>query len=589
MRQHTRLFLPLAAALALGVTGCSSDDSPTGPTALSPSGISSTVSGGTLVRLSFTGRAGDTRYVVQRATGAASTDFAEVGAVTVTAGTTAYVFGDRSVVPNTTYRYRVAAVQGTTQSAWSDPINVTTGAGGSGGVVEITTDIAANRTFSADTIYRLKGFIHVLQGATLTINPGTTIQGDFATLGSSLFVLRGARIVARGTAEAPIVFTSSQPVGQRRPGDWGGLIIVGNAPVNRTGEIEIEGTGTSVGGGSGTNRRVIYSGGTAADDDSGELRYVRVEYAGFAPSLNNELNTLTFAAVGSRTRLSYLQSLAGLDDAFEWFGGTVDADHLVSYESGDDHYDMSEGYSGRLQYLIAFQSTVVPQRDGAGQPSADPQGIENDGCSGTGCTNGFIASPRTIPVVANFTLVGTGATASSGTGGGIGLMLRRGTGGYYVNGILARWPRGGTAVRDPETYALAGSTAVQDLAQADLAVKNVLLVETPISFEAGTGRFALDLLGNAIANNTTATTASLFTAFPATVDATTTASAFDWTPPAGSPAATGGLATFTGRLQTRTTSALASGNGSVTGTAFLGAAQPGGAKWWANWTRYAQR
>jgi hypothetical protein len=173
------------------------------------------------------------------------------------------------------------------------------------------------------------------------------IQGDFNTLGSSLFIMRGAKIQAVGTAEAPIVFTSSRPAGQRQPGDWGGLVIVGNGLINRTGDIEIEGTGTvTTGTPSGQNYRVLYSGGTANDDDSGELRYVRVEYAGFAPSLNNELNSFTFGAVGSRTKLSYLQSLAGLDDSFEWFGGAVDADHLVSYESGDDHYDMSRGTRG---------------------------------------------------------------------------------------------------------------------------------------------------------------------------------------------------------------------------------------------------
>src|SRR5205823_2469021 len=140
---------------------------------------------------------------------------------------------------------------------------------------------------------------------------------------------------------------------------------------------------------SGSNYQVLYSGGTANDDDSGELRYVRVEFAGFAPSTGNELNSFTFAAVGSKTKLSYLEAVAGLDDSYEFFGGAVDGDHLVSYESGDDHYDQSEGYIGRLQYVIGLQSTVLTPRSGAGNPSTDPQGIENDGCNGTGCTNGF--------------------------------------------------------------------------------------------------------------------------------------------------------------------------------------------------------
>jgi hypothetical protein len=162
-------------------------------------------------------------------------------------------------------------------------------------------------------------------------------------------------------------------------------------------------------------------------------------------------------------------------------------------------------------------------------------------------------------------------------------MLRRGTAGYYVNGLLARWPRAAVSIRDGETYVRAGSTASQDLATADLAVKNVLIVESAAAFQTGgsSTQNTLDLAGNAITSNTSATTASLFTAFPTTVDATTTAAAFDWTPGGASPAGSGGLATFTGKLATAAGTA-------VTGTAYLGAAQPGGTKWWQGWTTYAR-
>lgn len=592
MRLHAR---PLAAAAfaasAIALAACSSNnDGPTGNDALSPTGIAAATAGATSLRISFTGRAGDSKYVVQRAAGAAGTDFVARGEVPAQSGTTAYTFVDTGLVANTTYRYRIAAVRGSSQSAFTDPYNATTGAPGSGGVVTITQDIAASRTLYADTTYLLKGYIHVLNGATLTVQPGTTVQGDYTTLGSSLFIMRGAKIQAVGTAEAPIVLTSSRAAGQRQPGDWGGLILIGNGIDNRTGDIEIEGTGTVTGTASGTNYRVVYSGGTSNDDDSGELRYVRVEFAGFAPSLNNELNSFTFGAVGSRTKLSYLEALGGLDDSYEFFGGAVDGDHLVSYETGDDHFDMSEGYSGRLQYLIAFQSTVLAQRDGAGQPSTDPEGIENDGCNGTGCTNGFNATPLTLPVIANFTLIGTGNTATAGASGGIGMMLRRGTGGYYVNGVVARWPRAGVSLRDAETFVRAGSAATQDLATADLAIKNVFFTETPGVFQSGGSNVqnALDLPGNTLTDGGTAATASLFSAFPTTASATTAATAFDWTPAASAPIATGGLATFTGKLAARVTTPLASGNGTVAGTAFVGAAQPGGTKWWAGWTRYAQ-
>ncbi|HEX2778923.1 MAG TPA: hypothetical protein VHM30_05440 [Gemmatimonadaceae bacterium] len=453
------------------------------------------------------------------------------------------------------------------------------------GAADITQDITANRTFHAETTYTLKGFIHVTNGATLTIEPGTKILGDYATLGASLWIMRGAKIQAVGTADKPIVFTSSQPVGQRKPGDWGGLLIIGNAIDNRTGTVQIEGSGTAATGGSGQNYPVTYSGGTNAADNSGELRYVRVEFGGYAPSQDNELNSFTLAAVGSGTKLSYLEALLGLDDSFEWFGGSVDADHLVSYESGDDHFDQSESFNGRLQYLIAFQSKQFTQRAGAGSPSTDPQGIEQDGCNGTGCTNGFSQQPYTIPLISNFTIVGTGSTATSNANGGIGIMLRRGTGGYYVNGIIARWPRAAISLRDTATYNRAGATGTQNLATADLAVKNVLIVESPTVFQGANGtnvQNSLDLAGNAITQNTTATTASLFTAFPATVDVNTTAAAFDWTPAASSAAASGGLATFTGKLATK-------GGTAFTGTSYVGAAAPGGTKWWSGWTVYAQQ
>ena len=125
----------------------------------------------------------------------------------------------------------------------------------------------------------------------------------------------------------------------------------------------------------------------------------------------------TFAAVGSGTTMEYLQALSGLDDAFEWFGGAVDGKYFVSYESGDDHFDMSEGYVGRLQYLIAFQSKLLQPRPNAGNVSQDPQGIENDGCNGAGCVGGQDSQPYTIPLVANFTLIGFPNTVTLPTPG----------------------------------------------------------------------------------------------------------------------------------------------------------------------------
>lgn len=436
------------------------------------------------------------------------------------------------------------------------------------GAAVISSSITASRTLYKDTVYTLQGFVQVANGATLTIQAGTRIEGDFATVGSSLFITRGARISAIGTAAEPIVFTSSRPVGQRQAGDWGGLVIIGNGIINRAAPVILEGTGTGA-----SNPSQEYSGGNNNADNSGTLRYVRVEFAGYATATDAELNSFTFAAVGSGTTFEYLESLYGLDDSFEFFGGAVDGKYFVSYESGDDHFDMSEGYKGRLQFLIGYQSAKVVVRPGAGNASNDPQGIENDGCNGTGCATGQNSSPYTTPVVANFTMVGTGTgTDVDPTSGGYGAILRRGTGGYYVNGIIARWPKGAVGLRDSTTTKVRITDGIFDL-------RNVLVVESPSIFSTTSGGFVLtDSVTRSIVRDAGASTASLFTTF--TMPATAPAS-FDWAPPVGSLAASGGLTTFSGNMATAAGTV-------VLGTAYRGAAAPGGTKWWAGWTSYAK-
>jgi hypothetical protein len=433
------------------------------------------------------------------------------------------------------------------------------------GAAVISADITSNRTLYADTVYTLRGFIKVANGATLTIQPGTVIQGDFNTLGSSLFILRGARIVANGTAVNPIVFTSSRPAGQRQSGDWGGLIIVGNGIINRAAPTVLEGTNTGA-----NNPPVDYAGGNNNSDSSGSLRYVRIEFAGYATATDAELNSLTLAAVGSGTTIEYVQTLAGLDDAFEFFGGAVDAKYLVSYDAGDDHFDMSEGYVGRLQYLIAYQNRQVIPRAAAGNVSVDPQGIENDGCNGANCASGQNSQPLTVPIVANFTLVGAPTGVFAGTSGGVGMMLRRGTGGYYVNGVVARWERAAISLRDQTTL---------DRLPSNLVLNNIYVTQSGPTFQAASGttvQGTVDMAANGIVAASTAT-ASLFTGLPAEP---TSSTALDWTPGASSAISTGGMATFS--------TAIAARAGTfVTPTVYRGAADPSGAKWWTGWTVYA--
>ncbi len=549
------------ALLALSVAAlvaCGDDNGVTPPPATNnpPAGVAAAATGPTTVQVSWTApSAAATQFVVQRAPGATGGTFAEVGRPA--GSTTGY--GDTGLTVATTYRYRVAAVRNGVTSAFSTEVTVTT----SGPTLtDVTTDITSNTTWTSDRTWRIKGFRKVASGATLTIEAGTRIEGDFATVGSSLFVLRGARIVANGTAAAPIVFTSSQAAGQRQPGDWGGLIIIGNGIINRSGTVALEGTGTDPV----QNPTINYSGGSNNADNSGTLRYVRVEYAGFGPAQDAELNSFTFAAVGSGTTMDYLESLNGLDDSFEWFGGAADAAHLVSYESGDDHFDMSEGFQGRLQYVIAYQSKQLIPRAGAGNTSGDPQGIENDGCNGSGCDLGHNTTPFTIPVVANFTLVGT-APGVVAAGGGYGMVLRRGTGGHYVNGILARWPNAGISIRD------AGTT--NRVTEGVMSIRNVLIAESPLALQAGQQTY--DLAGNAITFEQATTAASIFAKFPT---APTSVADFDWSLSAAAAARTGGLATFTGDLAARAGAV-------IMGTTYRGAWNPAGTKWWEGWTSYS--
>lgn len=561
---HFGLGTLTRTALLAGVVlvgACSDDPVDPDPTPNpAPTGLAAAATGTTTINVTWTAASpAVTQYILQRSTGGGA--FTEIARPA--AGATSYA--DAGLTADTEYSYRLAAVRDGETSAFSATASATTDEDViPSNEVEVTANITSNTTWTADKTYILKGFIKVANGATLTIQPGTRIVGDFETLGASLFVLRGARIVANGSAANPIVFTSERTAGERQPGDWGGLVLVGNARINRSGTVILEGTDTDPV----LNPPVPYSGGDNDFDNSGTLRYVRVEYAGYAPVEAAELNAFTIAAVGSQTTLEFLQALNGLDDHFEFFGGTVDGRNFVSYEAGDDHFDMSEGYRGRLQYLIAYQSKVLTPRAGAGGVSSDPQGIENDGCgsnAGGGCDLGYNSTPLNTPVVANFTLVGTGPGVV-GAGGGYGMVLRRGTGGHYVNGILARWPNAAIGYRDAQTK--------QRETEGVFSLQGIYVAETTTLFQAGQQTYGTPAN---LEHSAATTAASLFTAFPANPSA---AGDFDWSLTGGATPATGGVAAFSGDLAQKAGTF-------VTGTTYRGAAQPGGAKWWAGWTEYS--
>lgn len=576
MKRSTTLragFILAAAILA----GCDSDNGtgPTEPQPLpAPSGVAVSALSPTSALISFSPVTGATEYAIERAQGQSGGTFAAAGTTSETSWT------DEGLAPSTTYQYRIRARAGAgTDSPFSGVALVTTPEPGAREAT-ISSDITSNRTLYADTVYQLSGFIKVANGATLTIEPGTKIVGDFDIPGSSLFVLRGARIIADGRADAPIVFTSERAFGQRQPGDWGGVIIVGNGITNRGAPTYIEGTGTDAV----QNPLVDYSGGTDNGDDSGILRYVRIEFAGFPTAPNEELNSLTMAALGRGTTIENVQVLLGLDDSFEWFGGAVDARNLISYEASDDHFDASEGFVGRVQNMIAFQSIrPEPRPNLAGGAASDPQGIENDGCWAENCNAGnssrSASEPYTVPIFANFTLIGAPPGAWETPSGNMGMNLRRGVGGLYVNGVVARYSRAGISFRGEQTN--------QRIADGVMALRNVYFTDNGSTFLApgGSGegaQYALDLAANALEEGSAAT-ASLFTALPTSTQNADAAS-FDWTPAAGSPIATGGLNDFSGLPEALRNAAA----GFVTPTTYRGAADPNGAKWWQGWTNYAR-
>jgi hypothetical protein len=582
MKLTSRALAAMTVGFAL-VTACSSDSS-TAPTPDPIVGVAAVAKSTTSTTITFTSNAGDASYDIERAEGTAGA-FSLVTTVTAPPTSAPVTYTDANLKPNTVYRYHVIAIRGGQRSVASGEATVTTLNFGNAAAT-INADILASRTLYADTAYTLSGFIHVANGATLTIQPGTIIKGDFNVLGSSLLILKGAKINAVGTPNAPIVFTSSRPAGQRQPGDWGGLLLIGNALNNRSGAVAVEGSGTD--GAtvvSAKNYTVIYNGGTTPTDNSGTLSYVRVEFGGFAPVQDQEFNSFTFCAIGSGTRASYLESLDGLDDSYEFFGGGFDIDHLIAFETADDHFDMSEGWSGRMQYLIGINTKQLTPRTGAGNYSIDLEGIENDGCNGSGCDLGHNSTPFTIPLVANFTLIGCGQASCMGANGGHGLMLRRGTGGYYVNGVVARWTTDGVSLRDSATFVRMGNTPTPS-ATADLQLRNILFAETngkvfqaPANL-ATSAQADMDLAANNLTLSA-ATAASLFTAIPAVGATPASIADFDFSPATGSPIATGGLSTFTGSIQ-------AKAGTYVVPTAYLGAVAPGGTKWWTGWTSYAR-
>ena len=277
--------------------------------------------------------------------------------------------------------------------------------------------------WTEDKIYRLNGFVRVGDGARLNIEPGTLIIGDRQSKGT-LIVQMGGKIYADGTKEKPIIMTSENPPGLREPGDWGGLVVCGRAINNVT---AVTGVPVELEGGYGG-----FHGGTDPNDNSGIIRYVRIEYAGIPINPNEEVNTLTMGSVGNGTIIEYVMASFGLDDSFEWFGGNVDGRYLIAYRGLDDDWDVDLGYSGRVQFGLSIRGATLADQSGSNGFEVDNNGAGSE------------AQPFTSGIFANMTVIGPKKTRETP----ISLQfehaaqLRRNSRISIYNSVLTGYPSG---------------------------------------------------------------------------------------------------------------------------------------------------
>jgi PKD repeat protein len=339
---------------------------------------------------------------------------------------------------NGTYTVRLTAVSGACNNATTRQINVT---GIASPVRAFTGDITSNTTFYSDTIYIINGYTYVKNNATLTIQPGTIIKGGANK--ATLIITRNGKIEANGTKNQPIVFTSGKAAGSRSKGDWGGLVILGKAVINRPTDCTTC-PGSAVAAGEAgiqnavegdldnTSGDALY-GGQDDNHNAGTLKYVRIEYAGTVITPGNEINGLTMGAIGKQTTIEYVQVSFADDDAFEWFGGSADAKHLVSYRNVDDDLDVDFGFSGKVQYAIVLRDSLL--YDIGSGPTTNGFESDNDGA-------GSEAKPFTNPTFSNITVLGPLANGTALTYNNSfqnGARIRRNSSTSIYNSIFMGW------------------------------------------------------------------------------------------------------------------------------------------------------
>ena len=328
--------------------------------------------------------------------------------------------------------------------------------------ITVQDSIATDTHWTCDNQYLLKGYVYVTAGHVLTIDSGVIIKGDKDSKGS-LIIERGAKIYANGTPTHPIVFTSNQPAGARSYGDWGGVILCGQAPVNWTsGQGQVEGGPRS------------FYGGTNPADNSGTMTYCRIEFAGVAFSPNNEVNGLTFCGVGSGTTIHHIQVSYSGDDSYEWFGGAVNSKYIVAYAGWDDDFDTDNGYRGKNQFVVGLRDPYAADQSGS-------KSFESDSYqSGTATGLAGDTSMITKPVFSNCTIIGPLVSPTSTAYDPqfvAAAHIRRGSAISILNSVLAGYPAG---VLIDESSASFGST-VANIGNGILQFRNNIICGMPSS------------------------------------------------------------------------------------------------------------
>jgi len=304
------------------------------------------------------------------------------------------------------------------------------------------------RTLEANRVYLIRGQAFVQDGQVLTIPAGTVLKGEKRTKGT-LVINEGGQLVANGTAQNPVIFTSNQAQGERDRGDWGGIIIVGRANTNQN-RPAIEGISPAVQYGG-------FNSATNNGQSSGSLQYVRIEFAGIELTPNNETNSLTLGGVGSGTTINHVQVSYGGDDGFEWFGGVVNCKNLVSFSTWDDDFDVDFGYSGNVQFGVAIRNPSY-----ADQSGSNGFEVDNDAA-------GTEAQPLTAAVFSNMSIIGPRTSTSGSVSGNYqnAMHIRRRAAISIFNSVFVGFPVG---------FRLDGSTTTANYTAGRGVIANNTLV-----------------------------------------------------------------------------------------------------------------